>query len=89
MKLQTDISDQVYVEKIEVTLSRRNLLALLHKLDWKGSARTIQKYQDGLVLSIVAEDDYEHYGDGEAGVMHDETEQFIEWNTIDSYGDSK
>lgn len=71
--------------EIEVTLSRRNLLALLHKLDWEGSERTIQKLaDDGMILTVVAEDNDEHYGDGEAGVMHDETERFIE-----SYGGSE
>jgi hypothetical protein len=64
--------------EVEVTLSRRNLLSLLHKLDWDGSARTIQKFADGIVLTVVAEDDDEHYGEYAAGVMHDETERFIE-----------
>jgi hypothetical protein len=71
--------------EIEVTLSRRNLLALLHKLDWEGSERTIQKLaDDGMILTVVAEDNGEHYGDGAAGTMHDETERFIE-----SYGGSE
>jgi hypothetical protein len=70
--------------KIEVTLSRRNLLSLLHKLDWDGSARTIEKSEDGVILTVVAEDDTEHYGEHAAGVMHDETERFIE-----SYGGSE
>jgi len=37
--------------QIEVTLSRRNLLALLHKLDTPGSARTIfngDSWEDGV-----------------------------------------
>lgn len=67
--------------EIEVTLSRRNLLSLSHKLDWDGSARTIQKLADGIVLTVVAEDDDEHYGDFAAGVMHEETERFIEERT--------
>lgn len=71
--------------EIEVTLSRRNILALLHKLDWEGSERTIQKRaDDGMILTVVAEDNDEHYGDDAAGVMHDETERFIE-----SYGGSE
>lgn len=71
--------------EIKVTLSRRNLLALLHKLDWEGSERTIQKLtDDGTTLTVIAENNDEHYGDSVAGTMHDETEQFIE-----SYGGSK
>src|ERR1019366_2640292 len=73
MKMQTNVGE------IEVTLSRRNLLSLLHKLDWENSKRTIQKRgPGGMLLTVVAEDDKEHYGDGEAGTMHDETERFIE-----------
>jgi len=68
------------VEAVEIRLSRRNLLALLHKLDWENSERTIQKhlYPSEILLTVVAEDDDEHYGDREAGSMHEETERFIE-----------
>lgn len=72
---------------IEVTLSRRNILALLHKLDWEGSARTIQKESgNGMILTLVAEEDDEHYGDDLPGGMHTMTEQFIE---SFSYGGSE
>jgi hypothetical protein len=83
MRLRTNTLPNIEGET-EVTLSRRNLLSLLHKLDWEGSARTIEKLQDGVVLTVVAEDDNEHYGDGDTGVMHEETERFIE-----SYGGSE
>lgn len=70
---------------IEVTLSRRNILALLHKLDWEGSARTIQKEcGNGMILTLVAEEDDEHYDGNEPGVMHTATESFIQ-----SYGGSE
>ena len=81
MKLRTNVSVVRPLGpqgEIEVKLSRRNLLALLHKLDWEGSKQTIDKLRDGLILIVVAEDDKEHYGDEKAGVMNDETEHFIE-----------
>lgn len=87
MRLQTDISvvrPFGPMGEIEIGLSRRNLLALLHKLEWEGSARTIQKTINGIILTVVAEDNNEHYGDEEAGIMHDETESFI-----GSYGGSE
>jgi hypothetical protein len=56
-------------------------------LDWEESARTVAKLQDGVVLTVVAENDDEHYGDGDAGVMHDETERFIK--SFVSYGGSE
>jgi hypothetical protein len=68
------------IKEVEVTLSRRNLLSLLHKLDWEDSERTLQKhlYPSEILLTVMAEDDEEHYGDREAGVMHEKTERFIE-----------
>lgn len=74
----TDVPDHGNAGEVEITLSRRNILALLHKLDWDDSERTIQKFADGIILTVVAEDDNGHYGDGVAGVMHAETERFIE-----------
>jgi hypothetical protein len=65
---------------VMVTLSRRNLLALLHKLDMEGSARTLIKNEGaGKHLIVQAEDDEEHYNrpEGPAGPMHPETEGFI------------
>lgn len=61
-----------------VTLSRKNLLAGLHKLDMPGSARTIISGDDRLILKF--ETDAEHYADrptGPAGAMHPDTEKFI------------
>lgn len=73
--------------RMRIVLSRRNLLALLHKLDMPGSARTIEGhyiYVDGILLPadgaflVSSEDDEEHYaGRVPAGIMHQETEMFI------------
>lgn len=72
---------------VVVTLSRRNLLALLHKVDWPGSARTIVNNDcywnglpiDGLTLVLRVEDDDEHYRRRAEppGHMHPRTEVFI------------
>lgn len=45
-----EISNEPDVRRVTVTLSRRNVLALLHKLDFPGSARTLENtdcYEDG------------------------------------------
>jgi len=74
-----------------LTLSRRNLLAILHKLDMPDSAIRIDNgdcYVDGepvehFVFTLTAEDDETHYTHplrthkGYAGPMHLETEAFI------------
>jgi len=75
-----------------VVLSRRNLLALLHKLEMTGSARTIAstnayrvddegtpQIAHDLVLIVQSETDAEHYGERPfpAGGMHPDTEAFI------------
>jgi len=64
---------------IEITLSRRNLLSLLHKLEMPGSARTIVKYsEDGEEVYVIAETDEIVYADRPPGNMHPETEQFVQ-----------
>jgi hypothetical protein len=70
-----------------VTLSQRNLLALLGKLEFPGSTRTIVNgdcYRDGLpvddvVLVLRVEDDGPHYARraNPPGPMHPATEEFI------------
>jgi len=75
---------------VEVVLSRRNLLALLHKLDMEGSARTlhnndsyIEGNQSSHLLILKCEDDDEHYAKRESGVigvMHADTETHIAEN---------
>jgi hypothetical protein len=74
----------------KVTLSQRNLLALLHKLDMPGSARRLENnvvYLDGelsdsTILVLCCENDDEHYADparlgGPPGEMHPDTEEFV------------
>lgn len=76
--------------RIIVTVSRRNVLTLLHKLDMPGSAREFHNndcWEDGnqcpllpgTTLVMRAEDDDEHYGRRLAppGVMHPDSESFI------------
>lgn len=70
-----------------VVLSRRNLLALLHKLDMPGSLRTLTnsdveiegEYAEGFVFCLQAESDGEHYAKrpDAPGAMHPLTEGFI------------
>lgn len=72
-----------------VTLSRRNLLTLLHKLDMPESKRTFvnndcwvageQAPAGELLLVLRCEDDPEHYAKREAGPgpMHPDTEVFV------------
>lgn len=46
--------------RVEVTLSRRNLLALLHKLDMPGSTRQLDNtdcYEDGVQTPVSLGDD--------------------------------
>lgn len=71
---------------IRVTLSRRNLLALLHKLEMAGSHRMIGKeLANGLTLTIKAEEDEESYQEREPGRMHPETEKFILKNGMEAF----
>lgn len=64
---------------VEVKLSKRNLLTLLHKLEMEGSKRTILR-RDGMDhLTVTAESDEAHYTEDrpQAGKMHPETEAYI------------
>jgi hypothetical protein len=65
---------------MKITLSRRNLLSLLHKLEMRDSARTIVKYTDcefPWKVYITAAPDEEVYADRLPGEMHPETEAFV------------
>jgi hypothetical protein len=63
---------------VKITLSKRNLLALLQKLEMPGSKRTIYILDNGVALGVTAESDEVHYADREpAGAMHPETEEAI------------
>lgn len=83
----------IHEQRLVLTLSRRNLLALLHKLDWPGSAREItggDAYFDGTPIdfrfAVRCEDDAEHYAKRPEppGPMHPESEQFIRDNAESS-----
>lgn len=61
-------------------LSRRNLLALLHKLDKPGSHRQIVKKTSKEFISVMAEEDAEHYAQTDLpipGIMTEDTEVYI------------
>lgn len=85
MKLQ--LFESEHQTTVIVTLSRRNLLALLHKLEMPGSARLLLtdncerqgKLVDDLCLVLHVEDDLEHYGRRGygPGAMHPVTKVFI------------
>jgi hypothetical protein len=65
----------------EVTLSRSNLLALLHKFEMEDSARTLisSNCPPGLELIVRAEDDEQHYAErvDPPGPMDPRTEAFF------------
>ena len=69
---------------ITVKLSKRNLLALLHKVDSPDSAKTLFKQtDDDYRLILIAEPDSLHYQDNEpAGKMHPSTEEFIKFHSM-------
>lgn len=63
---------------IRIVLSKRNLEALLHKVDQDWSEATIYRNDEAVPYSIVAERDEVHYADREApGEMHPLTEAEI------------
>lgn len=66
-------------QTVTVILSRRNLLAFLHKLDeMEGSALTITRdTENGWEVRVHAEPDSVHYADREPGTMHPLTEAYI------------
>lgn len=79
MRLSFDVANSSAVA--EVVLSRRNLLALLLKLDEPESFRRIESNDcpNGWRVAVLAEDDDEHYGARPVppGPMHPATEAFI------------
>ena len=69
-----------------VTLSKRNLLSLLHKVDDSDSYRTItlNDEEEGICVVVMAEPDMEHY-DREPGEMSLDTEDFIQKNLLSGW----
>jgi hypothetical protein len=78
MELKVDTGSRV----VEITLSRRNLLSMLHKLDHMGdSALAIfRQMPNGWFLTFRGEHDETHYAQREAGEMHPLTEKFVRTN---------
>lgn len=64
----------VRVEPNHIYLSRRNLRALLAKLDEAGSLRTLWILTDDGTMSVTAEDDATHYIGRKPGPMSLTTE---------------
>jgi hypothetical protein len=62
----------------EVRLSKRNLLALLDKVDDPGSLTTLVRRTKAGLLIVKAEPDAEHYGDREPGPMSERSEAAIQ-----------
>ena len=89
-RLRIRLNDAGFPKIAIVTLSRRNLLTLLHKLDMPGSARTIfntdveidEEYTQLFAFVIHAEDDTEHYAKrpDPPGPMHPASETFVRKN---------
>lgn len=67
--------DRTAGEVWRVTLSRRNLRALLAKLDGYPDNSLLAIIKDGVL--VVAEEDAEHYGSAVPGVMHPDTEAHL------------
>ncbi len=75
--------DTASEHNIAITLSKRNLLALLGKVDDPHSHKTIVIFNNNCALTVVAEPDDLHYRDrrrGTGGRMVDGTETFIAAN---------
>lgn len=60
-----------------VELTRRNLLALLAKLDGKPSDLLCTVVDPSGSIAVKAVEDDEHYSDRAPGRMHDETEEAV------------
>lgn len=62
----------VWANVVNIELTRRNLQALLDKLDDPLSARTLYKYADNTqaMVSVSAVEDEEHYADREPGAVY-------------------
>lgn len=66
---------------VKVTLSRRNLVTLLNKLDDPESHKTLYRHTaPGETLIVVAEEDATHYAKREAGCVHPDHEPPIRFD---------
>ena len=64
-------------ESVIITLSKRNLLALLDMVDDPYAQKTIYKHIDQFEVCVIVEPDDIHYGDNKPGEMSPKTEKFI------------
>jgi hypothetical protein len=83
----------VVPNRMIVTLSRRNLLTLLHRLDVPGEIRGRDSYLDGVPIDFTvilrAEEDEPHYArriamfgeSAAAGSLRDHTKAFVDEHT--------
>lgn len=70
MKATTDWPDIGERGLVRVSLSRRNLTALLHMLDTRCYGQPgLLRMDDETVLVVTAEEDADHYDEREAGRM--------------------
>ena len=87
MKINLTTNSEGHMETVELVLSKRNLLTLLHKVDDPDSANIVYNrdtYVNGvqnldvpIILAIRAEPDEIHYKDRPAGQMDPDAEEFI------------
>lgn len=63
--------------RVEVTLSRRNLRTLLLKLDRPESAATLFRHCDDGLLHISAQEDDAHYQGRQPGPVHEKEEALL------------
>jgi hypothetical protein len=76
------VNAQFAEDVVRITLSKSNLLALLHKLEKADSAQTIHKRIDGVLVIVSSQSDLDHYKGEERGQMTEDTEAFIaSWGT--------
>lgn len=80
--MRIDLSTAENEAKVRVVLSRRNLLALLAKLDERPPGSRVTLYAPNpvgvrLVVSVGAEEDDEHYQGRQPGPIHPSREEAL------------
>lgn len=78
-----DFTYNPYTKEAKVKLSRTNLMTLIHKLDGVAegkfdSVRTLTRTtENDWLLHVIAEEDKDHYGSRERGIMDGPTEKAL------------
>lgn len=64
---------------VEITLSRTNLVSMIHKIDEMGDSACaiMRQVGDGWTLLFRGEDDETHYANRTRGRMHPLTERYL------------